>query len=394
MRPDKSWRLVLRYRGTYIQVDLNAIAQNTRVLRQAIAPTPHMMAVVKANAYGHGLIPVAKTALENGADHLGVAIPEEGEALRRAGIDAPILVLGPVNAQGAEASVRWGLIQTAFDRERVRMLEDAAAKLGLTAQMHLKIDTGMGRIGVRAKEELLSVLDEISACPHVRLTGAFTHFADADGETDEYSWAQIAAFEEMRALLPKDILFHAAASAAGVRYPQARYQMVRQGISLYGCPPVPESPKLVPALSWHTEVAYVKTLPPGASVSYGRTYRTDRETRIATLPVGYGDGYHRALSNRAYVLIGGKRCPVTGRVCMDQIMADVSSLPPEECKIGAPVVLLGRQGNEEITAEELGAWAGTISYEMLLAPTARVPVIYSEPAGETYAGSSEKSEKE
>ena len=391
---EKIWRLILRYRGTYIQVDLGAIARNTRVLRDAIAPTSHMMAVVKANAYGHGLIPVAKTALNNGADHLGVAVPEEGEALRKAGIEAPILVLGPVNARGAEASARWGLIQTVFDRERVRMLEDAAAKLNTTAQMHVKIDTGMGRIGVRTKEELLSVLDELSACPHVRLTGAFTHFADADGETDDYSRAQIAAFEEMRALLPKDILFHAAASAAGVRYPQARYQMVRQGISLYGCPPVPESPKLTPALSWHTEISYVKTLPPGASVSYGRTYTAEKETRVATLPVGYGDGYHRVLSNKAFVLIGGQRCPVIGRVCMDQIMADVSALPPEKSCLGAPAVLLGRQGSEEITAEELGAWAGTISYEMLLSPSPRVPVIYIEPAGEAYAGSSEESKEQ
>ena len=344
----------MRYRGTYIQVDLDAIAMNTRALREAIAPTPHMMAVVKANAYGHGLIPVARTALKNGADHLGVAVPEEGETLRKAGINAPVLVLGPVNEQGAEASVRWGLIQTVFDRERVRMLENAAARLGAAAQVHLKCDTGMGRIGVRTKEELLSVLEEINACPHVRLTGAFTHFADADGETDDYSMGQIAAFEEMRGLLPENILIHAAASAAGVRYPQARYQMVRQGISLYGCPPVPESPKLLPALSWHTEVSYVKTVPPGASVSYGRTFTADRETRVATLPVGYGDGYHRALSNRAFVLIGGQRCPVIGRVCMDQIMADVSALPPEKCRLGAPAVLLGRQENEEITAEELG----------------------------------------
>ncbi len=374
-------------------MDLEAIAANTRALRQSIAPTPHMMAVVKANAYGHGLIPVARTALKNGADYLGVAMPEEGEALRRAGIEAPILVLGPVGGKGAEASVRWNLTQAVFDGERVRMLEDAAARLGLTAQAHLKCDTGMGRIGVRTREELLSVLREIEACPHVRLTGAFTHFADADGETDEYTLAQIAAFEEMRALLPPGILIHAAASAAGTRYPQARYQMVRQGISLYGCPPVPESPKLRPALSWHTEVAYVKTLPPGASVSYGRTYTAERETRVATLPVGYGDGYHRALSNRAFVLVGGRRCPVIGRVCMDQIMVDVSGLSPEQCAPGAPAVLLGRQGNEEITAEELGAWAGTISYEMLLAPTARVPVIYIEPSGEAYAGSSEEDEK-
>ncbi len=366
----------MQYRGTYIQVDLGAVAENTEILRASIAPVPHMMAVVKANAYGHGMVPVAVTALKHGADWLGVAIPEEGEALRSAGIDAPILVLGAVNAPGAAASVRFGLTQAVFDRERVRMLEDAALAQGREARVHIKCDTGMGRIGVRTEEELRAVLEEIHRCPHVRLTGAFTHFADADGASDAYSRRQWQAFEAFRALLPEGILLHAAASAAGLRYPQARYQMVRQGISLYGCPPVPECPPLRPALSWYTEIVYVKTIAPGDCVSYGCTFRAEKETRVATLPVGYGDGYHRALSGRAQVLIGGKRCPVLGRVCMDQIMVDVTDLPAQDCRIGAPAVLLGRQGTQEITAEELAGWAGTISYEMLLSATARVPVVY------------------
>ena len=185
---------------------------------------------------------------------------------------------------------------------------------------------------------------------------------------------QIAQFEQMRALLPSGILIHAAASAAGARYPQARYDMVRQGISLYGCPPVGECPPLRPALSWHTEIAYVKSLPAGECVSYGRTYREDRDIRVATLPVGYGDGYHRALSNKGQVLIGGVRCPVIGRVCMDQIMVDVTDVPADQARLGADCVLLGRQGGQEITADELAGWAGTISYEILLAVTARVPV--------------------
>ncbi len=364
----------MQYRRTYIQVDLNAIAENTEALRRSIAPTRHMMAVVKANAYGHGMVPVANTALRHGADWLGVAIPEEGETLRNAGIDAPILVLGAVNAPGAAASVRFGLTQAVFDRERVRLMEEAAKAQGKTAFVHVKCDTGMGRIGVRTGDELRAVLDEISVSPHVKLTGAFTHFADADGADEVYSRRQIEAFEQFRAILPKDILFHAAASAAGCRYPQARYDLVRQGISLYGCPPVKECPEVRPALSWHTEVVYVKTIGPGECVSYGCTFKAGRETRVATLPVGYGDGYHRALSGRAQVLIGGKRCPVIGRVCMDQIMADVTDLP--ECPIGAPAVLLGRQGTEEISADELASWAGTISYEMLLSATARVPVVY------------------
>ena len=371
----------MQYRGTYIRVDLSAIADNAEALKKSIAPTPHMMAVVKANAYGHGLIQVARTALEHGADWLGIAIPEEGETLRQAGITAPILVLGAVNRRGAEASVCFHLTQTVFDRERVRFLEDAAARQQKTVDVHLKCDTGMGRIGVRTGEECREVLEEIARSPHVRLPGAFTHFSDADGDDPAYSLEQMRRFDTLRALMPPGLLFHAAASAAGVRFPEARYQMVREGISLYGCPCVPGGPALRPALSWHTEIAYVKTLPPGECVSYGRTFRTDRETRVATLPVGYGYGYHRALSGRGQVLIGGKRCPVLGRVCMDQIMADVTDVPPEECGIGAPVVLLGRQGNEEITADELAARAGTISYEMLLAATARVPVTYEIQAG-------------
>ena len=366
----------MRYRGTYILVDLGAIAENTRVLRASIGSTPHMLAVVKANAYGHGLLPVARTVLKNGADWLGVAIPEEGEELRNAGIDAPVLVLGGVNEKGARAAVRFHLTQTVFDAERIYMLEEAARAEGGIACVHLKCDTGMGRIGVRSAAEVKAVLSALDRCPHVRLTGAFTHFADADGADQYYSLAQIKAFEAMRQLLPQDILFHAAASAASVRYPEARYDMVRQGIILYGCPPIENCPPVRPALSWHTEIVHVKQVGPGDCISYGCTYRFDRPGRVATLPVGYGDGYHRALSGKAWVLIGGKRCPVIGRVCMDQMMVDVSHIPPQEAVPSTPVVLLGSQGEESITADELAAWAGTISYEMLLAATARVPIDY------------------
>ncbi|MBR6185670.1 MAG: alanine racemase [Clostridia bacterium] len=366
----------MQYRRTYIQVDLGAIAANTETLVRAVAPTPHTLAVVKANAYGHGLAPVAKTALAHGADWLGVAIPEEGQALREAGVGAPILVLGAVNATGAEASVRFQLTQTVFDEARVRMLETEAARQGTKAKVHLKIDSGMGRIGVRTEEELQSVLRAIDESPHVQLTGAFTHFADADGETDDYSHRQIERFERLRALLPGGILIHAAASAASLKYPNARYDMVRQGISLYGCPPIPDAPRLIPALSWHTEIAYVKPLSAGECVSYGCTFRAEKDMLVATLPVGYGDGYHRALSGKAKVLIGGTRCPVLGRVCMDQIMVDVTDAPRDQLFLGAPVVLLGSQGDETITADEVASWAGTISYEILLSVTARVPVKY------------------
>lgn len=372
----------MRYRETYIQVDLRAIAENTKALRAAMGNTPHMMAVVKANAYGHGLIPVAKTALDNGADWLGVAIPEEGEALRAHGIDAPILVLGGVNEQGAQASVRHGLVQTVFDPERIFMLEKAAAAQGKTVEVHLKCDTGMGRIGVRTPRELQAVFSAIQACPHVQLTGAFTHLADADGEDAAYSLQQLEQFKALLSLLPKGILCHAAASTAALRYPQARFHMVRQGIALYGYPPVTPSPALIPALSWHTEIMHVKQIQPGDCISYGCTYRAEKACRVATLPVGYGDGYHRALSSKAEVLVGGVRCPVIGRVCMDQMMVDVTDVPEGASCVGAPVVLLGSQGSDAISADELAAWADTISYEMLLAATARVPIVYINPRDE------------
>ncbi len=368
-----------QYRGTYIQVDLDAVAHNVRLLKKETAKDRHMLAVVKANAYGHGIVQVARVALENGADYLGVAIPEEGETLRNAGITAPVLVLGGVNEKGAAASVKMDLIQTVFDTERIYMLEKAALEQHKTAQVHLKIDSGMGRIGVRSVEGVQAILEALEKCPHVQLTGAFTHFADADGEEENYTVQQMALFDEMTALLPKGIVLHAAASAGSARFAQARYDMVRQGIALYGCKAGKSTYKVRPALSWHTEIVYVKTIPAGACVSYGCTFEAKQETKVATLPVGYGDGYSRSLSGKAQVLVAGKRCNVLGRVCMDQIMVDVTALSDYELYIGAPVVLLGAQGEERITADEMADWAGTISYEMLMAATARVPVMYTKP---------------
>lgn len=365
-----------QYRGTYIQVDLDAIGHNARLLKKETAQDVHMLAVVKANAYGHGIVQVAKVVLENGADYLGVAIPEEGEMLRNAGVKAPVLVLGGVNEKGAAASVKMDLIQTVFDAERIYMLEKAAAQQEKEAQVHLKIDSGMGRIGVRSAREVQQILDALAACPHVKLTGAFTHFADADGQSESYTLMQMEKFETLAKLLPEGIVLHAAASAGSARFENARYDMVRQGIALYGCAAGNSTYAVRPALSWHTEIVFVKTIPAGACVSYGCTFTAEKETRVATLPVGYGDGYSRSLSGKAQVLIAGKRCNVLGRVCMDQIMVDVTELAEDEAVVGAPAVLLGAQGNERITADEMADWAGTISYEMLMAATARVPVMY------------------
>ena len=361
-------------RGTCVRIDLEAIAHNARQLKKAVGPETAMMAVVKANAYGHGLIPVALTALQNGADALGVAVPEEGRALRQAGISAPVLVLGNATPEGAMISCEEGLIQTVCDARGVELLQDACRKAGKIAQVHLKIDTGMNRIGARTEDEIRSVLSALEKAPYVKLTGAFTHFADADNPDDSFAKAQFERFRRMTALLPQGLTLHAAASDASLRFPWARLNMVREGISLYGCAEGYDDIELKPAMSLETRVAYVKSIVEGDTVGYGRTYTAASAMRVATLPVGYGDGYPRSCSNKGYVLIHGTECPIVGRVCMDQLMADVSRVP--DVQAGDAAVLMGRQGNGSITANRLAGWAGTISYEILCAPHARVPMVY------------------
>lgn len=371
-------------RGTCVRVDLEAIAHNARTLKKTVGDKVRMLAVVKANAYGHGLIPVAQTALANGASFLGVAVPEEGRQLRRAGIGAPILVLGNVSPDGAEISVSEGLTQTVCDPRGVELLQAACRKTGKIAEAHLKIDTGMNRIGARNENEVRAVLAALENAPYVKLTGAFTHFADADNPKDSFSRAQFDRFGRLTGLLPAGLLLHAAASDASLRFPWARLDMVREGIALYGCAEGYDDLKLKPAMRFETRVAYVKQIEEGDTVGYGRTYTAASAMRVATLPVGYGDGYPRSCSGKAYVLIHGTECPVLGRVCMDQIMVDVSRL--DGVQTGDPAVLMGSQNNGFISASRLAAWAGTISYEILCAPHARVPVIYENiPEGIDYA---------
>lgn len=364
------------YRNNYTEIDLRVIAENISAICRGLPENIHKLAIVKADAYGHGAVPVALTALSAGADFLGVAIPEEGEELRRAGINAPILVLGEVNYRGAEASVLEGLTQTVCDADDVRMLGGLCRLHGRTAEVHLKLDTGMGRIGARTDGEVLSVLDALEKEPLVKLTGVFTHFADADGDSEEYTLRQIEKFEKLSGLLPRGIIRHAGASSGIIRFPQAYYDMVRIGIIMYGYSPLPGYDCIKPALSWYTEVAFVKELSEGECVSYGCTFRAPKRMKAATLAVGYGDGYFRAFSGRSEVLIGGRRCPVIGRICMDQMLVDVSDV--EGVKKGDRAVLIGRDGDETIDANELADLIGTIPYEILLAPSRRVPKQYIE----------------
>ena len=363
-----------------IRTDL--IRENMRKIRNAVEPGVRVMAVVKADGYGHGAAETSLAALEGGADCLAVASVAEGSALRGHGIQAPILVLGAVSAADVLEGAENGLIQTVCSADMIRLCENAAASLQKQTEVYLKIDTGMGRIGVRNENELLAVTNALQKAGHVRMTGVFTHFCDADGDADGMAFTdmQYRKFLQLASLLPENIVRCCANSAAIHRRPEYALDMVRAGISLYGYPPVPENnPCLSPCMRWTAKISYIKTLPAGEPVSYGRTFVTEKATRVATVTCGYADGYHRNASGKAEVLIRGRRAPVIGRICMDQMMADVTDIPeaaPED-----EVVLIGRDGEESITAEDIAAWSGTISYEILLSVGSRVERVFENRGG-------------
>ena len=353
-------------------VDPGKIEQNMREICSALPEHVRALAVVKADGYGHGALQTARAAIHGGASMLAVASVDEGTALRDGGIRIPILVLGAVTGYDVKQGVEAGLIQTVCSPDMVRMCESAATETGKQTEVHLKIDTGMGRIGIRTEKEKEQVMKTLQECPHVKLGGAFTHFADADdGEDGErYTEQQFRRFLELTDGLPEDVIRHCCNSAAIHRHPEMHLDMVRAGISLYGYPPVKTNMKLEPCMTWTATVSYVKELAPGSFVSYGRTWQANRTIRAATVTCGYGDGYHRSASGKACVLIHGKRAAVIGRICMDQMVADVTDIP--DVKPGDEVILIGREGHEQITAEDLAKWSGTISYEILLSVGSRV----------------------
>ncbi len=362
------------------RVDLAALRRNLTALRRHLPEGTGILAVLKADAYGHGLLPSAHAVEEAGADMIGVACTDEGIALRRNGVQLPVLVLGPAMQKSANHAVQHDLTMTVCSPAMVAWLEEAAQKAGKTVSVHIKIDTGMNRIGCRNADEVLAVLHELENSPHVKLTGAFTHFADADSDNDSFTRLQLERFNQLTGLLPEGIIRHCANSAAMLRLPEAAFDMVRTGIAMYGYPPVSTDIPLETCMTWETEVTYVKEVPAGEAFSYGRTFTSDAPLRAATIACGYGDGYHRAASGRGEVLIGGKRCRIIGRICMDQMMADVTDVP--DCRPGDRVVLMGRMGSECITAEDVARWADTIPYEILLAATGRVRRVYDSSESE------------
>ncbi|GAB4573746.1 MAG: alanine racemase [Anaerolineae bacterium] len=365
---------------SWIEVDLDAIAHNVRQVQAHVGPAVQVMAVVKANAYGHGAVPVALTALAAGAARLAVARAAEGLALRAAGITAPILVLGYTLPQEVPDALRAGLTLTVTERDVAQRVAETAQTLGHAVAVHVKLDTGMGRYGL-LPDEAPEFITWLAGLPGIKLEGVFTHFAVADLADKAYTRQQFAHYVAvLDALRGQGIdvpLRHVANSAATLDLPEMHLDAVRLGIALYGLRPSSEvSPAvdLHPALALKSHVARVRTLPAGASISYGRTFITPRAMPVALVPVGYGDGYHRLLSNRGQVLINGRRCPIVGRVCMDQFVVDISGAG--SVAVGDEVVLIGTQGGAAITADEVAAWAETINYEVVTALTARLPRSY------------------
>jgi alanine racemase len=380
-------------RPTTAIVNLGRLEHNIRSLRALTSPETAFMAIVKANAYGHGAEKTARCAIESGASWLGVALPEEGAELREKGIAVPILVLGEIDEEQCGTVLEYGLTQAVPSMETANCLNQAAISVGKKASIHLKLDTGMGRIGFRSLEGLKKAARELKEMEGLSVDGAFTHFASADETDPEYTREQIKKFNSMIQILKESgfqpYVLHASNSAGILRFPEANYSLVRGGISIYGYYPstdssLSDSVPLLPVLQWETKIVHIKNVEAGSSISYGRTYTASVERRIATIPVGYADGYNRLLSNRADVLIRGRRAPVIGRICMDQALVDISGIP--EASLGDSVVLLGEQGRETISADELADLCGTISYEILTSISERVPRVYTQAEQEAKNG--------
>lgn len=368
-------------RPTKAFIDLDAVAHNVGIVRKIVGPSVRIMAVVKADGYGHGAYPVAAVALKAGADWLGVANPTEGIALRERGLQTPIFVLGQTTKEELPKVLNYRFSQMVADADSIRRLAALAKKQRCRVGVHLKVDTGMGRLGAQP-EKALPLAQRIMASPSLVLEGLMSHLAAADSEDQSHTQGQIKAFARILSLLKKHgidpPLKHVANSAAVLTLPDSHFTLVRPGIMIYGLSPANNRPRswgLRPALRLVTKVIFLKTVGAGTHISYGCTYTTKKRTRIATLPIGYADGYSRLLSSRGQVLIGGQRAPIVGRVCMDMLMVDVSHI--SGVKEGEEAVLYGCQGQEEITVEEVARLAQTVNYEIICSLGKRVPKFYT-----------------
>lgn len=365
------------YRPTWAEINLKNLAHNFRLVKKLVGPKVKILVPVKADGYGHGLVAISQRLKGLGADYLGVASLDEGILLRRSGLTIPILVLSDVLADTIKPLLDYNLTQTVCTKELAGKLNQEAKKRNVLARVHIKVDTGMRRIGV-AYDKAYRFINEVSRLSNIIIEGVFTHFPCADNNPC-FTEGQIRLFNALIRRLEKSgihiPLKHASNSLGVINYPQGHFNLVRPGLMIYGIyPDGGLRPKLKPLLSLKTKIAYLKTVPKGSGISYGHTYVTPQRMRIATLPIGYGDGYPRSLSNKARCLISGQEAKIVGRVCMDQLMVDVTKI--KKVKIGQEVVLIGRQKNKSMSVEELAELAGTIPYEIVCNLGGRLRRIY------------------
>jgi alanine racemase len=371
MNPASRWR----GRPVWAEIDLDALRHNVRALAARAAPA-RLCAVVKANAYGHGAIAVARAALDTGAASIGVVCVDEGEELRLAGIDAPVLILGYTQASEAERIVELRLTATVDSMQVALALSRFAAARGVTQPVHIELESGLNRHGLPL-DDLVAFAKQVRALPGIAIEGLFTHFAAAEEGDTAFTRAQYEALVAASARLPWIPVRHCSASASLLLTPEMALDMVRAGLAIYGYDPAPGASAAVElrrVLSLKSRVARVLEVEPGATVGYGRTWTADRRSTVALIMCGYADGFRRALSNKAHVLVRGRRAPIAGRIAMDMCMADVTDIPgvaPDD-----EVVIIGAQGGESVDADELAGLADTISWEILAGISARVPRLY------------------
>lgn len=376
--PNRSWA----------EVNLDAIAANVQTIRRHTRRTAEIMGVVKADAYGHGVEKVVPVLLAAGVSRLAVSMLDEAVQLRQRGVKVPILILGYSDPRRATEIIAYRLTQTVFSRDLAEALSAAAVALGQDARIHIKVDTGMGRVGFMAGYEAIKAITWIRTLPRIVIEGLYTHFATADEPDTHYTQNQFEQFmgisQELNRIGLSIPIKHVCNSAATMRFPAMHLDMVRPGLILYGMipPDCPDAlPDLRPAMTLKSNLVLVKSVPPGTSISYGRLFTTERPSLIATVPIGYADGYSRRLTGRASILVRGHRCPVVGRICMDTCMADLTDLPMADAvRTGDEVVLFGRQNTDGRTAvlpvDELAAWLETINYEVTCIIGKRVPRVY------------------
>lgn len=373
---------------TWAEINLDALKNNIRNIKSHVGPNTKVMAVVKADAYGHGAIPVSKVLAHNGADALAVAFIDEAEQIRNEGISCPILLLGYTAEEDIKRAIELDITPTVFHTQSAKRISGEAKKLGKTVKIHVKVDTGMNRIGFACDETSVCEIEKINKLDNIEIEGIFTHFSCADEETPDYTHRQAEKFigfvknlEEKGIKIP---IKHACNSAGIVAFPEYHFDMVRSGIITYGMSPSSHvdisSLGLKPALTFKSTISRVQEIGPGEKISYGGTFVSDKNMKIATVPIGYADGYLRSLSDKAYMLAGGEPAKVVGRICMDQCIIDVTNV--NNIKVEDEVVVAGGEPDSIVSFDGLAAIAGTINYELFCLIGKRVPRIYQGSAGD------------